>query len=295
MGKIETLIICNRIYKNWVHVLYSLRRKKKIIEVSLRNGKTFRAPYETVYFINKVAKRNQYRIYAFFDINSGVLEFTYEGRQVKLKHYQNGILSGDYDVFLGIYDFLEPIKGNTVVDVGANIGDSTLYFAVKGASRILALEPYKYPYNMLVENVKLNNFDKNVITINAGYGEDGVIELEDNITSPSIELKECKGGVRTPILSLRTLLEQYSDILKGELLLKMDCEGSEYNLLKESKDTLQRFDRMVIEYHKGYEKLNKKLEECGFKCSYTKPIEQYEEIKKKNVVQGYLYAKFCGK
>ena len=31
-----------------------------------------------------------------------------------------------------------PVKNNIIVDVGANIGDSALYFALKGADKIIA-------------------------------------------------------------------------------------------------------------------------------------------------------------
>ena len=96
---------------------------------------------------------------------------------------------------MGDYKFLEPIKGNTVIDIGANIGDSTVYFAIKEARTVLALEPYKYSYNMLVENIRINDL-KNVITINAGYGKDGIIELEDIVTNVELCLKNIREALR---------------------------------------------------------------------------------------------------
>jgi hypothetical protein len=104
-------------------------------------------------------------------------------------------------------------------------------------------------------------------------------------------VKEYKGGVKTPLLSLKTILEQYSNVLNGDLLLKMDCEGCEYNLLEESKEIIRQFNRIVIEYHNGYKNLKVKLEECGFNVSFTGPHIWYDETNKKNLVQGYIYAK----
>lgn len=48
----------------------------------------------------------------------------------------------------GVETFLEQpygildVKGRDVVDVGAYIGDTALYFRLKGAKRIYAFEPY---------------------------------------------------------------------------------------------------------------------------------------------------------
>lgn len=33
-----------------------------------------------------------------------------------------------------------------VIDVGANIGNSAIYFLVNGASRVFAFEPYEFSY-----------------------------------------------------------------------------------------------------------------------------------------------------
>jgi predicted RNA methylase len=45
-------------------------------------------------------------------------------------------------VFLnGIYEYL-PVAGKTVIDIGANIADSSIYFAVRGAKKVIALEPF---------------------------------------------------------------------------------------------------------------------------------------------------------
>jgi len=227
-------------FKNWMNVLYSIKIKKP-----------------------------------------DVIEFEFRnGKKIKLKCFEKGVRNGEFSAFLGDYKFLEPIKDNTVIDIGANIGDSALWFAIMGANRVIAFEPYKYSYNFAIKNTQLNDLNETIILVNAGYGKDGFIELEDTVTNEGTVLKEYKRGLRTPIMSLKTILEKYSHILKGELLLKMDCEGCEYNIFQENKETLMQFKRVLIEYHNGYEGLKKYLEECGFRCSFTGPHKQ-----------GYLYAK----
>ena len=70
------------------------------------------------------------------------------GINLKMKFYQNGRFNGEFTSFLGDYNFLMPIKGNTVIDIGANIADSSAWFAVNGASKVIAFEPYKWSYKM---------------------------------------------------------------------------------------------------------------------------------------------------
>ncbi|WOE50948.1 FkbM family methyltransferase [Sulfuracidifex metallicus] len=52
-----------------------------------------------------------------------------------------------------------------VVDIGANIGDSAIYFALKGASHVYAFEPLPSVYKVALENIKLNSLDDK-ITLN---------------------------------------------------------------------------------------------------------------------------------
>ena len=54
-----------------------------------------------------------------------------------------GITNGDVPgIFLdGEYERL-PVEGKTVLDLGANIGDTLTYFMLRGASRVVGIEPF---------------------------------------------------------------------------------------------------------------------------------------------------------
>jgi len=76
-------------------------------------------------------------------------------------------------------------------------------------------------------------------------------------------------------------------------LLKMDCEGCEYDsILNSSEDILKKFSHIQLEYHYGYKNIKNKLEKCGFEVSITKPIFNlnYEASESKMYI-GFLYAK----
>jgi len=69
-------------------------------------------------------------------------------------------------------DFIKSLEGKIVVDVGANFGDTALFFASLGA-KVYAFEPLKTNYSAMLKNIKLNeHLSDNIIPINAAIGTD---------------------------------------------------------------------------------------------------------------------------
>jgi len=95
---------------------------------------------------------------------------------------------------------------------------------------------------------------------------------------------ECSEGV--PSITLSDVINGYG-IHRGAVL-KMDCEGCEYEaLLHASPEDLKRFEEIIIEYHNGYKELKRFLESLGFDVE-IKPIRgSLQPIEK----QGYIVAK----
>jgi tRNA G37 N-methylase Trm5 len=56
-------------------------------------------------------------------------------------------------------------NGKTVVDVGAYIGDSSIYFALKGAKRVIAIEPCPKAFKEMLDNIRLNNLEDVIVPI----------------------------------------------------------------------------------------------------------------------------------
>jgi len=225
-----------------------------------------------------------------FDLTSGIFTFSYQGKDVRMKFYREDKLNGDFAVFLGVYDFLQPIKDNTVIDIGMNIADSAVWFAINNASFVIGLEPYKYSYEMASYNIEINDLKGKILPLHAGYGRDGTVQVEDKVSDTGTVLEDHKSGIKIPILSLSKLLEEYSENISGELLLKMDCEGCEYNILYENELVLKKFSRIIIEYHNGYNQLKTKLENSGFSVKYTQPRVWDDKINHRYHIEGYLYA-----
>jgi len=88
----------------------------------------------------------------------------YVRNNVKFKQIRCAI----YQVFDdGDYEPLD-VSGRVVVDVGAYVGDSAIYFALRGAKKVIAVEPHPGAFAEMLDNIKLNNLEGVIIPINAG-------------------------------------------------------------------------------------------------------------------------------
>jgi FkbM family methyltransferase len=214
-----------------------------------------------------------------------------------------------------------PVEGKTVVDVGANIGDSAVYFASRGASSIIGIEPFRKNYAIALKNADINGLSKKIRILLAGCGSNGgnlMLGNEDqgNLGSSLIDYlpADCGsnggnvmlgnesqssllgGRISVPILTLDSILTQSGIGENEQVVLKLDCEGCEYDIiLSAEKTTLRKFSHIQIEYHYGYKILEQKLLKCGFRVSHT--IPQYSPgsqnpFKKGSRTEfiGYIYA-----
>lgn len=165
------------------------------------------------------------------------------------------------------YSWLD-VPGREVLDIGAFIGDSAIYFAVRGARRVLAVEPFPASFRLLQANIAANGLDNLVTTVCAGAGCDGSVEVPPGTSGISTELTFSPSGVAVPTYSLGTLLARCDWEL--DAVAKIDCEGGEYPLLMcASAGDLRRFRRYLVEYHYGIQGLARKLADAGFDVWHT--------------------------
>lgn len=173
-----------------------------------------------------------------------------------------------------------PVKNKVVVDVGANIGDSSIFFVLNGAQKVIAIEPFPHFYNILIPNIEENNYKNKIIPINAivGYEERFVKMNIDKEMTTGIQAELSDIGKRTKMINLDYIVKHFNI---NNCVLKMDCEGCEYDsILKSNDETLRHFEYIMLEYHYGHEGLLKKLKEAGFKAKYTRPHHSYNRCAK---------------
>ena len=124
--------------------------------------------------------------------------------------------------------------------------------------------------------------------LNSGYGIDSEISVGSNkVTNLGSQIISGPGKI-IKIYSLRSLVSIYK---VDSAILKMDCEGCEYNIIKEERNVLRKFKRIQIEYHYGPEELVDKLEDCGFDVKFTRPKKIHNQELNITMAVGFIFAK----
>jgi methyltransferase, FkbM family len=141
------------------------------------------------------------------------------------------------------------ILNKDVVDIGANVGDSSIYFALKGARKVVGVEPLPSVYARAIENVRLNHLEDKVFLINAALGsKSGKLKVPCNtssLASTGFSTLKSNGNCEVPIVTLSEVIEQISE----PYLLKMDCEGCEFDVILNDYEHVRMFDKLIIEHH----------------------------------------------
>ncbi len=152
-------------------------------------------------------------------------------------------------------------EDDIVIDIGANIGMVSVYLAKKYPFlKIYSFEPFKASYDSFIENIKINNVPKGVIyPFNKAVTKDGrniAMKTDDvlNSVSSTIDFKNDKldGGNIVKSVTLDHIIETVLAENKQNniKLLKMDCELSEYEILKNTKaENLKKIVYLSAEFH----------------------------------------------
>ncbi|MDA7941020.1 MAG: FkbM family methyltransferase [Nitrosopumilus sp.] len=140
--------------------------------------------------------------------------------------------------------------GGTVVDVGAHIGMYSLYAAAVSDARILCYEPVAANHALLEENIRLNSVDARAFR-RAVCGEEGpgrIFLSPDVPEGHSIHVRSGPGEEEILCTTIDRIIEENG--LREVSVLKLDCEGSEYDILERASDSaLSRIRRICMEYH----------------------------------------------
>jgi FkbM family methyltransferase len=157
------------------------------------------------------------------------------------------VLSGGSYPDLG---FMRDVR--TIVDVGANIGASTLYFAGNyQQARILAFEPFLESYELLVRNVEGIS---RISTFNFGlFDRDKQaplhLGLQDSVTN-SIAVGRETSEDRHVFVNLREAGAVLAELNVSEVdILKLDTEGCELPILRSMSALAARAGVIYIEFH----------------------------------------------
>ncbi|BFI73641.1 hypothetical protein YN1_6280 [Nanoarchaeota archaeon] len=173
---------------------------------------------------------------------------------------------------LSDYNILN-VKDKVVLDIGAYIGDSAIYFIRRGAKKVYAYEAVKEFYEIMLKNIELNNLQDKIISISYGVDcSNGKNYI--NLGGEASGLKE--GDIEINLKSIKDIFEEIYK-KEGEFITKIDCEGCEYSLLCLPDEMLKYSKEYIIEIHGSPQTIISKFTRNGYK--FRKVHEFYEWIK----------------
>ena len=165
----------------------------------------------------------------------------------------------------------ERIENRNVLDIGGNIGAFSLLASYLGAKKVVCVEPISTTYQSLLENIeqaKITNITplKNVVSEVSG----DLVKISLNNHSGLNSMFNVENDFET--IESITLTEALAHFDNNDILLKIDCEGAEYDiLLNATEEDMSRISEIVMELHtdfnpkyKGSEIMDNKLSKFGF-------------------------------
>ncbi len=141
-------------------------------------------------------------------------------------------------------------NARTILDIGANIGYTSLYYAsINPSAQIFSFEPHPDIFIRAQENIALNSFH-NINLINLGLGEKKeVLKL--------YEVNEHNPGMNRIILEEKDIafkkinvdtLDQF--VIEKNIthldFIKIDVEGFEYAVINGGKETIQKHKPLLF-------------------------------------------------
>lgn len=169
--------------------------------------------------------------------------------------FEQVILQEEYKSAVDIF-LLNDIPLRHFLDLGSNIGLASIYIKkIFSHATVIALEPDKNNYAMMVKNFELNHLT-NTESLMAGAGKkDCFLIANKRIRDDkewSISFQEVDFATDIPSWSISSLLKKYS---VDEIdFIKMDIEGGEAAIFGEDADIsfLNKVKVMAIEIHDEY-------------------------------------------
>ncbi|WP_167467290.1 FkbM family methyltransferase [Buttiauxella warmboldiae] len=207
-----------------------------------------------------------------------ILEFTHNYKKVKLFHLDDDYLPSRiiadkkfYECdFLNFFSFFNA-DDHLVIDVGANIGNHSIYFSLVKNWDVIAFEPVRKNALCFSINADLNNVSEKVTLLETALGKcEGSVLLSksigDNNGTFSRDANKNNSTIKVSIM----VLDDISQIKNSERsigLIKIDVEGMEYDVLQGSVNTLKKHKpALAFECitHKDYTDIMNLLSPLGY-------------------------------
>ena len=195
-------------------------------------------------------------------------EISLFGRQFKIADAASFLFQYNEIFKSQIYKFAAVCQKPYILDCGANIGLSIIYFKrLYPKATIIGFEPDKHIFDILAYNIKSFEFtDVKLIKKGLWNSETTVKFFAEGSDGGRIAVKEDKKNiVEIKTISLRKYINKTVDFLK------IDIEGAETRVLEDCQDLLCNVKNLFVEYHsfidqpQTLDKILKILHHCSFR------------------------------
>jgi FkbM family methyltransferase len=178
-----------------------------------------------------------------------------------------------------------------VVDVGANVGYSVVYFArLFPQAKIIAIEPNPINLKVLTRNVELNALQNRVSILKVAAGtSDGTIYLVErgatSFTTADVDLR----GVKVSVADIfKQLAAERIDVLK------IDCEGAEYPIIMDDRFAALQAATLLLEWHATEEHPAANREIHDRLCALDWKVEEGAQYWDQDIRDGLIgFGQFC--
>ncbi len=171
-----------------------------------------------------------------------------------------------------LFDMKGRVKeGDLILDIGANIGNHSLFMASIGKCKVISFEPNKQLAESLRRSIEINKLSNNIQLVQKGVGrKKSFANFKDNISfnlgAQSLSITDDNDGA-IEVITLDSI-----EIHDNIILIKIDVEGMELDVLKGAKNTL--IEHKPVLYLEAGKKedfllLNEFLVEMGYKYQAT--------------------------
>jgi hypothetical protein len=225
--------------KNWYSVAAVFLRLLPSTTVKFRNGDRVFLSRDAFHGFHEALFQTYLKNHGFrySTLDGRVLVITNTGIKIMLPTDYSNVID---EIYLRREYGELSLHGREVIDVGASIADSSLYFASLGAKKVYAFETDPVRLEIAKKNITINNM------------------------SSTIEL-----------LGRKAASEEISVIVEANSLdnvfMKIDCEGCEYEIIDNLSDLIyKKIDNIVLEYHNGAGGLIRKLKSVGYDVRHKK-------------------------
>ena len=145
--------------------------------------------------------------------------------------------------------------------------------STEGARRVYAFEPVEKFYRYLLRNVARNSLEDKVIAFNYGaWFKNSTIMASMEGASTGSKMDYSRPYVELRVRSLKDILEMVYQREGVIDLVKMDCEGCEYSLLRLDEELLRLPKQYIIEIHGAKLPIIEAMAYNGFKFEKIKML-----------------------